>query len=261
MVVSRVPPARKEGTPPDASPLLTPIAPRRGPAGVALALSVPAVAPASAAPAAASVTLTATPSVTVGAPVQASATILGATDVFSYSVTFSFDPAVIAYSTGSATAGPAGGFDAVSTAAASVTVLHSRLGTSPTIAGDLPVGVAFTTIASGDTSVTASVSLVDASGAATALPAATARIAVAALPAVPTASPTATPTPAPVPVPAGAEPARPAVTAPTAGRDADGSLAFTGLDSGVLVALTLLAIAALVAGLILVVRRRIVSAR
>jgi hypothetical protein len=232
-------------------------------AGVALALSVPAVAPASAAPAAASVTLTATPSVTVGAPVQASAAILGATDVFSYSVTFSFDPAVIAYSTGSATAGPAGGFDAVSTAASSVTVLHSRLGTSPTIAGDLPVGVAFTTIASGDTSVTASVSLVDASGAATALPAATARIAVAALPAVPvpTASPTATPTPAPVPVPAGAEPARPAVTAPTAGRDADGSLAFTGLDSGVLVALTLLAIAALVVGLILVVRRRIVSVR
>jgi hypothetical protein len=232
-------------------------------AGVALALSVPAVAPASAAPAAASVTLTATPSVTVGAPVQASAAILGATDVFSYSVTFSFDPAIMAYSTGSATAGPAGGFDAVSTAAASVTVLHSRLGTSPTIAGDLPVGVAFTTIASGDTSVTASVSLVDASGAATALPAATARIAVAAPPAVPVppASPTATPAPAPAPVPAGAEPARPAVTAPTAGRDADGSLAFTGLDSGVLVALTLLAIAALVAGLILVVRRRIVSAR
>jgi hypothetical protein len=228
-------------------------------AGVALALSVPAVAPASAAPAATSVTLTATPSVTVGAPVQASAAILGATDVYSYSVTFSFDPAVIAYSAGSATAGPRGGFDAFSPAADSVTVLHSRLGTSPTIAGDLPVGVSFTTIASGDTTVTASVSLVDASGATTALSSATARVAVAALPVVPT--PTASPTATAAPVPAAAEPARPAAAAPTPQRDADGSLAFTGLDSGVLVALALLALAALVAGLVIVVRRRIVGAR
>jgi hypothetical protein len=225
--------------------------------GLALGLAVSAAAPASAAPTAGSVTFVATPAVTVGQPVPATAVIVGAVDVYSYAVTFTFDPAVITYTPGSATTGPAGGFDAVSEAAGAVTVLHSRLGTSPSIAGDLPVSVGFATIASGDTAIAVSVSLVDTAGATTALPAAaTTRVAVAALPIV--APPV--PSPSPSVTPSAADPAAQAATPVTVTRNADGSLALTGLDSGILVGLALLGLAALVIGFVLV-RRRVASTR
>jgi hypothetical protein len=223
--------------------------------GLALGLSVSAAAPASAAPSATSVTLLATPTVTVGGPIQASATIVGAVDVYSYAVTFAFDPAVVAYTADSASTGPAGGFDSVSQTTGAVTVLHSRLGSSPALSGDLPVSVDFTSIASGTTAITVSVSLVDASGATTELPAAaTAQVAIAALPVVTVPSPSPSPSVAPA-----ADASTPG-SSPGVRRNADGSLALTGLDSGLLVGLCLLGLAALATGFVLV-RRRAASIR
>jgi hypothetical protein len=230
--------------------------------GLALGLSALATIPAAAAPTAASVTLTATPDATVGDPVRVSAAVLGVTDVYSYAVTFAFDPAVLSYTGGNATAGRAGGFDAVSTSGGTVTVLHSRLGTSPPIAGDLPLALDFATIASGDATITASVSLVDAGGVSVALPAAaSARVVIAAAPVVvPPVVPSASPTPPPTPAVAGsAAPVAPAASGAVR-RDADGSLAFTGLDTGVLAGVALVALAAVATGLV-VARRRTAGPR
>jgi hypothetical protein len=215
-----------------------------------LALSV--ASPASAAPSAASVTVAATPGVTVGQTVDVAVSVLGSVDAFSYAVTVDFDPALLAYVDGSASAGPSGGFDSVSSTAGSVTVVHTRLGTSPALAGDLPVTLRLTALGAGDTGLAASVTLVDPLGATTDLPdAATARVAIAALP---MAQPPVTSAPA-------ADATPPRNSAPVAvRRNADGSLALTGLDAGMLLGLAGLGLAAIGAGVV-VARRRTAGAR
>lgn len=57
-------------------------------------------------------------------------------DVFAYTLTLGFDPALVEYVVDSAS-GPDGGFESVSTTADAVTLTHTRLGGSPALDGDL----------------------------------------------------------------------------------------------------------------------------
>jgi LPXTG-motif cell wall-anchored protein len=223
---------------------------------LALGLVAATAAPASAAPSAASFTITATPSVTVGDTVQVSLAALDVVDAYSYAITVTFDPAAVAYVSDSASAGPAGGFDAVSTTAGSVTVVHTRRGTSPALTGDLAVSLGFIGVGAGATTITATASLLDATGATTPAPlTATARVAVVAPALVPSPAPTPSASSAPA---AGGSTPTPAAS--RAARNADGSLAATGADSATLLTIAALALAALAAGFV-VVRRRAASSR
>jgi hypothetical protein len=225
--------------------------------GLALGLSFLSAGPAIAAPTTASISLTATPSVQVGDVVDVAVGLVGAADVYAYELTLEFDPAVFSYVADSAT-GPAGGFDTVEQSDGSVTLVHTRLGSSPSLAGDVAASVRLSTIGSGSgtASVDAStVTLIDPSGATTVLTdAATAAVAVAALP---TPSPTATPDPTPSPTPTSGADVPPATSTPAATGQSDGSLALTGFG---VAGLLLFAIAAVAVGLV-VVRRRSAGAR
>ena len=219
--------------------------------GLALGLSLLGAGSAIAAPSATSVTLTATPAVEVGQPIDVSVGLKAAVDVYSYAITLDFDPKLLDYVDDSATAGPSGGFDSVEEGEGTVTIVHTRLGTSPALAGDLPVTLAFSTIGSGDATITASVSLVDTLGATTTLTdVATAPVAIAALPVEP--EPSAEPSTNP-----STDTPQPTSTAAATVVKDDGSLAVTGFSIGALVVFAILAIGV---GF-LVVRRRTASAR
>ncbi len=130
--------------------------PRRGRAPVviatgALALTFCALGavPAQAAPVLTSATLTATPAtLDAGDSVDVVVGLLGTTDVFAYELEISYDPELLEYVDASAT-GPDGGFDTVDVSDGSVTLLHSRLGTSPSLAGDLEAGLQFLALEEG----------------------------------------------------------------------------------------------------------------
>jgi hypothetical protein len=218
---------------------------------VALGLSLLGAGPALAAPSTASVSLTATPEVTVGETVDVGIGLLGTADIYAYEVTVSYDPALFSYVDGSATA-PAGGFDTVKQADGEVTLVHSRLGTSPALSGDLAATLQLTAIGSGTGSSglsAASVTLVDPAGETTTLTdAATAAVTIAPLA---TATPTPTPTPSPTATTTPGTGTDPASTG-TAGSSTAG-LAATGFGIG---ALLLVAAAAVAAGVLLVIRRR-----
>jgi hypothetical protein len=219
--------------------------------GLALGLSLLGAGSAVAAPSTTSVTLTATPTVEVGKPIDVSVGLKGAVDVYSYAITLAFDPKLLDYVDDSATKGPTGGFDTVEEGEGTVTIVHTRLGTSPALAGDLPVTLAFSTIASGDTSITASVSLVDTRGSTTTLSdVATAPVAIDAIPLPP--EPSATPSSTP-----STDTPQPTATGAASGAKDDGSLAVTGFSIGALVVFATLAIGV---GF-LVVRRRTASTR
>jgi hypothetical protein len=223
--------------------------------GLALGFTLLGAGPALAAPTAASVSLTATPSVSVGDTVALDLGLLGTTDIYAYDVTLTFDPAVLAYVDGSAT-GPTGGFDSVEKSDGSVTLVHSRLGTSPALSGDLAATASFTAVGSGSASIDATaVSLVDETGETTALTdAATASVDVAAIPTPdPTSSPTPDPTSSPTPT-AGAEPAGNGST-PTSSQNS-GSLATTGFSVG---GILLAALAAVAVGLFALRRKKAVA--
>jgi hypothetical protein len=219
--------------------------------GLALGLSLLGAASATAAPSTTSVALTATPAVEVGQPIDVGVDLKGAVDVYSYAITLDFDPELLDYVEDSATEGPAGGFDTVEEGEGTVTIVHSRLGTSPALAGDLPVTLAFSTIGSGEATITASVSLVDTAGATTAIAdAASAAVAIAALPEPPEPSTEPSTNPA-------TDTPQPTATAAAAVEKDDGSLAVTGFSIGALIVFAILAIGV---GF-LVVRRRAASAR
>jgi hypothetical protein len=220
--------------------------------GLALGLTLIGAGPALATPAAASVSLTATSSVTVGDTVDLDLGLLGTTDIYAYDVTLTFDPAVLSYVDGSAT-GPTGGFDSVEKSTGSITLVHSRLGTSPALSGDLAATASFTAVGSGSASIdAATVSLVDETGETTALTdAATASVAVAALP---TSTPTPDPTTTPSPTGGAGSDTNP--TSAPAATGNDGSLADTGVSVG---GLLLLALAAVAVGLVALRRRKSVT--
>ena len=222
--------------------------------GLALGLSLLGGAGAAvAAPAATSVTLTATPDVAPGAVVDVAVGLVATTDVFAYQIELKFDPALLAYVPDSVT-GPAGGFISAVTAPGSVTLVQTRLGTSPALAGDLAATAQFTSLAAGDAAITASVTLVDGAGASTVLAdEPTALVTITAPPVTepePSAAPTATPSPTAV--------APTATSTPAAAVVSDGNLALTGFGVGGLI---LFAVVALAIGLVVVLRRRAASAR
>ncbi|MEV7692831.1 cohesin domain-containing protein [Microbacterium sp. NPDC089189] len=71
-------------------------------------------------------------------------------DLFAYDLVVSFDPALLAFDAGSLIT-PDGGFAAASTEAGTVSLTHTRLGTSPGLAGQqVLASVTFTTLAAGD---------------------------------------------------------------------------------------------------------------
>lgn len=219
--------------------------------GLALGLSLLAAAgPALAEPTVSSVTVTATPTVEIGETVDVSVDLADVVDAYSYAITVAFDATKFEYVEDSASTGPAGGFDTVELGDGTVTILHSRLGTSPSISGDMPATLSFTTIDSGDATIAASASIVDATGLATSSAAETpAAVTITALPIiVPPTDPT---------VPTDGTGTTPADTTTTA--TPTGSLAFTGFSGALL-----LFVALVVAGIgvtFVVLRRRTVSAR
>ncbi|WP_066042040.1 cohesin domain-containing protein [Herbiconiux solani] len=225
--------------------------------GLALGLSFLGAQAAVAAPAPVPVDLDVTPAVTVGAPVDVTIGLAGTADVFAYQIELDFDPALLAYQADTET-GPAGGYLSAVTGDGKVTLLQTRLGTSPALSGDLAASVKLTTLAAGDATVTAHVTLVDGSGAGTVIPATpAAAIDIAAAPTVPpTTPPTTSPTATPSPTPSDA-PTATATPAAVASSDS-GSLALTGFGVGGLI---VFAVAALAVGLVVVLRRRAASAR
>lgn len=219
--------------------------------GLALGMSLVMASPAIAAPTT-TVTMTATPEVEAGEVVDVSVDLSATVDAYSYAITVAFDPALLDYVEDSASTGPAGGFDSVEETDGSVTILHSRLGTSPALAGDLAASLQFTSIASGDATLTTSVSLVDTEGVTTVLAdAATAPVTITAVP-VETTPPTETTAPT-----SSVDPTSTPTAAPASSTNGDGSLAITGFGAG---ALAVFAIAALGLGFV-VLRRRSASAR
>jgi hypothetical protein len=212
-------------------------------AAVAFGLSLLGTGTAFAAPSTTSVTLTAAPAATVGDVVDVGVGLIGAADVFAYEVTISFDPALFSYVDGSVTA-PAGGFDTVTEATGSVTLIHTRLGSSPPLAGDIALSLQLTAIGSGSASVTAvSITLVDPEGAtATQADAGTATVAIEADNTEP---------------PGGGDPGD--TPTPADGSSASGPLAFTGFAMGG--ALLLVAGVAVGVGVLLVLRRRMAGTR
>jgi LPXTG-motif cell wall-anchored protein len=136
---------------------------------VGFGLVFAAAGPAAAAPTVASVTVDAPATEVAGQTFSVTIDLTAVTDVYSYDLALTYDPAVVAYVTGSATA-PAGGFDTVHATSGVVELIHTRLGSSPALQGDLSVTLDFTATAAGTTAfAVSSVSLIDPAQAATTL--------------------------------------------------------------------------------------------
>ncbi len=238
--------------------------PRRGRAPVALATGALALAlcalgaaPAHAAPTAASVALTATPAaVDAGDAIQVVIGLDGAQDVFAYELEISFDPEQLEYVDGSAI-GPVGGFDTVDAGDGSVTLLHTRLGSSPSLAGDLEAVLQFLALDEGGDAdiVLSSVTLVGDDGASVAqIDAADTVVEITPAPVVaPSPSPSASSgTGSPAPSPSGSS-----STAPAAGGSSTEELSNTGADTAPMLVVAVAAVAAGLLGLgAAAVRRR-----
>ncbi|WP_413450051.1 hypothetical protein AA0Y32_05200 [Georgenia phoenicis] len=212
-------------------------------------------APALAAPETSGLALTVPATAAVGDTITLAVELGDAVDVYAYALTVEVDPDVLAVVPGSGS-GPGGGFDATELGEPGATLVHSRLGTSPALTGDLASGLELDVVGPGTTSVEVAVELVGADGTTTTLPAvASAQIVIAAptpAPTDPEPSPTE-PSPTPTDAPTDTDDdAAPAPTAPpTSG---GGSLASTGLDARAIgVAAAVLAV---LGGTVLAVRRR-----
>ena len=223
--------------------------------------------------AAAPAAVAAPPSATFAIGVAATATqgdridvVLTATDVvdlYAYDLEVTVPDALLDYVDDSAT-GPDGGFTAArETASGTITVTHSRLGTSPGLASDpaAPLTLAtlsFTAEGAGAAEIVLpSVRLVGGTGeTATTTDAATADITIAALP-------VAEPEPEPEPsasAPVAGAPAAGSGSSASGGGAASGSLSATGGDATPIVLSAALGAALLAAGTVIVLRRRAVNA-
>jgi len=204
-----------------------------------------------------------------GDPVDVTVTLPDAADAYAVELALDVDPAVLALVEGSAR-GPAGGFDTARQDGRAITVAHSRLGSSPGLAGDVVLTVQLLALAPGAGPVTLTgTTLVGADGVVLAVPAAglpAVDVTVVAPPVVPSPSPTL-PAPSPTDPAGGAAP--PAVPSPSAsvapaasGSTPTGALAWTGTELGPVVgvagAAALLGALALAAGVLR--RRRLVRA-
>lgn len=212
--------------------------------------------PALAAPTVESATIVAPATATVGDTIDATVALTDTTDVFAYELTVDFDPAVLDYVDGSATA-PSGGFDDVDETDGTLTVTHTRLGTSPALEGDLGVDLQFIAIGAGDgTLELSSVTLVATDGTTTTLEApSSAAITVEAV-VVPPVEPSPTPT-TPADGGTGTTPTPSPTATAVAAAGGSGPLAFTGSEAmpGILIGAAAL-LAGLTAVTVAAIRRR-----
>ncbi|MBF4609122.1 hypothetical protein [Curtobacterium sp. VKM Ac-1393] len=225
----------------------------------AIGLAALTAAPAQAAPTATTATIDAPSSATVGTPFDVDLTIPATADVYAYEITLDAGADSVSYVDDSVT-GPDGGFDSVEQDGDALTIVHTRLGTSPALGGDLAASIGLTPTAPGsvDLAIT-SITLVGSDGTSMTLtdPAST-TISIAA---AATASPTATPTPGatatadpgtgagdpdPTTTPVVSDPTTgaTAVAAPGGGRPTGGELAWTGADVAPWIAASLALLAA-----------------
>ncbi|MCM3502117.1 cohesin domain-containing protein [Microbacterium sp. P26] len=226
----------------------------------ALALLGPVVAAAPAAhaapPTAALALSLSSADVTTGDTFVATITGSGVSDLYSYDLEIAFDPALFV-PTGDEPTGPSGGFTSAVTDADTVTVSHTRLGTSPGLesTGDVTLAsVPFRAVAAGSTAVgVTSVRLVSSGGdVTTAVTVASAPLVIAAAPTPsPTPSPTATASPSPS---ASASPSTTPSAAPAA--NGPGGLAATGIDTAAWLISGALGVSLIAAGALFVLRRR-----
>lgn len=215
--------------------------------------------PASAAPDTGTISLVAPATAAVGDTITVTLELGDAVDVYAYALTVEADPDVLAVVPDSGT-GPEGGFDSTELLEPGATLVHSRLGSSPALDGDLTAALQLDVVGPGTADVAVSVELVGADGTSTTLPAATsAEIVVAApepTPTDPTEPPTAEPSPSePAPTASPTDEDDDAVPAPAAPpTSGGGSLPSTGLDAWPLGAAA--AVLAAAGALVLASRRR-----
>ena len=116
----------------------------------ASALGAPA---ASAAPPTGTITVEATPQATEGGTVDVTIAATGLADLYAYSLVLEYDPTRLKFDAGSPES-PDGGFTAESTEAGTLTITHTRLGTSPGLSGALDLAsFSFTAIDGGAAAV------------------------------------------------------------------------------------------------------------
>ena len=229
---------------------------------VAVALASFGASGAVAAPSSSPAVVTAPATATVGDVIDVAVSIPGATDVFAFEADLDFDPALLDYVDGSAT-GPDGGFTSASVTGGTLTVTSTRLGTSPSLEGDIDAITAqFTVIAAGDATLDlSSLALVGADTAvvtAEDVDATELTLEAAAEPTPEPSSPSPEPSQEPSATPSEEPSATPEPSSePTASAEpVDDSLSSTGADIALPVTLAALAI---VAGLALVLRRKAVQ--
>ncbi|GAA5519879.1 hypothetical protein Lsed01_02337 [Demequina sediminis] len=229
---------------------------------VAVALASFGASGAVAAPSSSPAVVTAPATATVGDVIDVAVSIPGATDVFAFEADLDFDPALLDYVDGSAR-GPDGGFTSASVTGGTLTVTSTRLGTSPSLEGDIDAITAqFTVIAAGDATLDlSSLALVGADTAVVTAEDVDATDLTLEAAAEPTPEPSS-PSPEPSQEPSAAPSEEPSATPepssePTASAaPVDDSLSSTGADIALPVTLAALAI---VAGLALVLRRKAVQ--
>lgn len=214
-----------------------------------------AAAPAAvAAPPAASLTLTVTPAATEGQPVTVTIAATNVTDLYAYDFTLQFDPALLSVDAATA-AGPDGGFTSATTGPGTVTLSHTRLGTSPGLTAAAPITLGTLTLTARDGG-TATVAL-----ASTRLVSSTAEVTPLTAVASTTTQLTALPDPAPG---GGGSPVASPSPSPSASLGSGGlaasggrdDLATTGTDATPWMIAGAVGVALVAAGTVVVLRRR-----
>jgi len=223
-------------------------------AAATLLVPLAGVTAAHAAAPSASLALEVTPaSATVGDTIVVTVRASGVSDLYAYDLVLTVDDAHLT-PTGQAPTGPDGGYTSGVADPGSVTITHTRLGTSPGLSST--GGIVLATLSLRASSVGAadialsSARLVSSTGDVTEVgTSGSATVDVAALP---TPEPSATPTPTASPTAAPSESATP----PAAAASGTGNLATTGLDATVWMVSGALGLALIAAGALVVARRR-----
>lgn len=216
-----------------------------------------ALAPAAAAapPTTGTVTLSSPTSVMAGDTVEVVAEAPAATDLYAYSLTLDYDPAVVEFAS-AATSHPTDGYDSVSEDGISVTFTHTRLGTSPALAGEVTlVTFTFTALAEGTVEFSLSeATFVSSTDETLVLAAAVTASTEVTAQTPPSPTPTATTTSDPAP-----GPTTTVVGTPAGDDAASGDLATTGTDASIWIIVGAAAAALAALGVVLVLRRRAVT--
>lgn len=226
--------------------------------GLATCLATGAAPAAFAAPVA-DIGVTAPASADAGATFDVVIDADAADDVYAYEIEIAYDAALLAPADEPIL--PGGGFDDLQVADGSVTVVHTRLGSSPALAGDISLAeIAFDALAAGDAAIQVTGTLVGSDGETLAVDAS--QVVTIDAAAEPSPAPTADPDPSAPADPAADGTAAPGGSDGSGGSgDSDDDLAATGGDLAWLAPAGIgLALAALAAGSLLLLRRKAVRA-